>query len=99
MGFLSSGYCSVTTFLNMVVKVTPKPRTAWGSSGIGFLLGAAGGGHFRSGDGCAAWGVFEALSWERWHRVSGSYSGEHLVGAAGAFFIVVRALILFGPRA
>src|SRR6476469_7641584 len=25
VGFLSNGYCSVTTFLNIVRKVTPKP--------------------------------------------------------------------------
>ncbi len=27
VGFFSNGYCSVTTFLNMVRKVTPKPAT------------------------------------------------------------------------
>src|SRR3954471_21873061 len=27
VGFFSSGYCSVTTFLNIVEKVTPKPFT------------------------------------------------------------------------
>src|SRR3954447_21515092 len=27
VGFFSNGYCSVTTFLNMVRNVTPKPAT------------------------------------------------------------------------
>src|SRR6478736_4257883 len=52
--FCSSGYCSVRRFLNMALKVTPKPATgfwkpglvSFGSSAIGPLLSVT-----RSGDG------------------------------------------------
>src|SRR3954467_3901694 len=37
VGFFSKGYCSVTTFLNMVRNVTPKPAT--GSQNCSFSVG------------------------------------------------------------
>src|SRR3954452_15425879 len=37
VGFFSKGYCSVTTFLNMVRNVTPKPAT--GSQNCSFREG------------------------------------------------------------
>ncbi len=37
VGFFSNGYCSVTTFLNMVRKVTPKP--AIGSQNCSLRVG------------------------------------------------------------
>src|SRR5690242_21363207 len=33
VGFLYSGYCSVSRFLNMALKVTPKPATGAGREG------------------------------------------------------------------
>src|SRR5882757_4859987 len=38
VGFLYSGYCSVSRFLNMALKVTPKPATGPRNSGIAVLL-------------------------------------------------------------
>src|SRR5690242_16724942 len=38
VGFLYSGYCSVSRFLNMALKVTPKPATGSRNSGIAVLL-------------------------------------------------------------
>src|SRR5882672_8957289 len=43
VGFLYSGYCSVSRFLNMALKVTPKPATGPRNSGIVGLLLVVGG--------------------------------------------------------
>src|SRR4051812_38658125 len=47
VGFFSSGYCSVLTFLNMVEKVTPKPliglRTSLHVDGLGESVGSSAG--------------------------------------------------------
>src|SRR5262244_4457200 len=49
VAFFSSGYWTVSTFLNICRKVTPKPLTGPRNSGTGDLLGGVGRGGAPSG--------------------------------------------------
>src|SRR4051794_38305199 len=96
VGFFSSGYCSVLTFLNMVEKVTPKPliglRTSLqvdclGSS-AGLFVGTAG--HLLAGRmrDCAR----RELAGQRRHREP---ARERVIGLV--LRACLRRRLAFGP--
>src|SRR5713226_3392032 len=51
VGFVSSGYWTVSTFRNICRKVTPKPLTGFRKSSTGDLLGGGAGGSTGGGSG------------------------------------------------
>src|SRR5262249_18893818 len=72
VGFFSSGYWTVSTFLNICRKVTPKPLTGPRNSGTGDLLdgvsrgGTAIGARFPGGDDDADSVIVGQVEWR--HR-------------------------------
>src|SRR5262252_3806387 len=80
VGFFSSGYWTVSTFLNICRKVTPKPLTGPRNSGTGDLLDGAGRGDTLAGA-RAAGGDHDADpvvvgQVQRRHRESGARPGR-----------------------
>src|SRR3954451_8753214 len=80
VGRFSSGYSSVTTFLNIVLKVTPKPATGAtrSFSPLGrSALGRSGSSLPRSGRAVLSGPLTRHLLHWRWVVVHGGRSGQH----------------------
>src|ERR1700761_7601604 len=92
VGRLSSGYCTVSTFLNISRKVTPKPLTGLRKSGPGNLLRHARG-LVVSGD-AAVRDAVVVRQVERRHREAGPRPGGLLQPDQLAVLVVVPLVLV-----